>query len=160
MFQCDATASADVRHSRVNDHFANEPSMRLLLAEDDNHLGKATCAYMMRLGHAVDWVTNGNQLLQLAAAHSYDCVLLDLGLPELSGRDCLQNLRQRGNGIPVIVTTASGYRDQRIGLLDQGADDYLVKPYDLAELAARVAAIVRRSRCMPRPAMRQRFTAP
>jgi len=122
--------------------------MRLLLAEDDAALGRATCVYMMRDGHAVDWVTNGNQLLELSAKYEYDCVLLDLGLPELSGRDCLVNMRSRDVATPVIVTTAQGFRDHRIQLLDIGADDYLVKPYDLAELSARVKAIVRRSRAV------------
>jgi two-component system OmpR family response regulator/two-component system response regulator QseB len=73
-------------------------------------------------------------------------VLLDLGLPELSGGDCLFNLRAREIPTPVVVTTAQGFREQRIHLLDSGADDYLVKPYDLAELLARVKAVVRRSR--------------
>jgi DNA-binding response OmpR family regulator len=124
--------------------------MRLLLAEDDVLLGRATCTYLMRDGHAVDWVTNGNQLLELTGKFSYDCVMLDLGLPELSGRDCLINMRARENTTPVIVTTAQGFIEQRIQLLDIGADDYLVKPYDLAELDARVKAIVRRSREVPK----------
>lgn len=119
--------------------------MRLLLAEDDPVLGRATCVYLMGNGHAVDWVVNGNQLLELTGRFTYECIMLDLGLPELSGRDCLVNLRIGQNTTPVIVTTAQGFREQRIGLLDLGADDYLVKPYDLAELAARVKAIVRRS---------------
>jgi DNA-binding response OmpR family regulator len=119
--------------------------MRLLLAEDDVNLGRATCVFMMRDGHAVDWVTNGNQLLNLLGSFEYACVILDLGLPELGGDDCLVNMRNRGNATPVIVTTARGFRDDRIGMLDLGADDYLVKPYDLAELSARVKAIVRRN---------------
>lgn len=124
--------------------------MRLLLAEDDEALGRATCTFMMRDGHAVDWVTNGNQLLELTGRFEYDCVLLDLGLPELEGRDCLVNLRARANLTPVVVTTAQGFREQRIQLLDLGADDYLIKPYDLAELAARVKAVIRRSRRVER----------
>jgi DNA-binding response OmpR family regulator len=120
--------------------------MRLLLAEDDDALATATCKYLMRDGHPVDWVTSGNQLLELSARFEYDCVLLDLGLPELSGADCLVNLRAHDNTTPVIVTTAERFLDHRIKLLDLGADDYLVKPYDLAELAARIGAVVRRSR--------------
>jgi DNA-binding response OmpR family regulator len=119
--------------------------MRLLLAEDDVNLGRATCVFMMRDGHAVDWVTNGNQLLSLLGSFEYACVILDLGLPELGGDDCLLNMRNRGNATPVIVTTARGFREDRIGMLDLGADDYLVKPYDLAELSARIKAIVRRN---------------
>lgn len=124
--------------------------MRLLLAEDDEALGRATCTFMMRDGMAVDWVTNGNQLLELTGRFEYDCVLLDLGLPELAGRDCLVNLRARANLTPVVVTTAQGFREQRIQMLDLGADDYLIKPYDLAELVARVKAVVRRSRRVER----------
>lgn len=120
--------------------------MRLLLAEDDAVLGRATCIFMMRVGYAIDWATTGNQVLELTGQYSYDCVLLDLGLPELGGGDCLFNLRARENPTPVVVTTAQGFREQRIQLLDGGADDYLVKPYDLAELLARVKAVVRRSR--------------
>lgn len=121
-------------------------NMRLLLAEDDEALGRATCTFLMRAGHAVDWVLNGNMLLELSGKYEYDCVVLDLGLPELQGRDCLVNLRARADSTPVVVTTAQGFREQRIQLLDLGADDYLVKPYDLAELAARIKAVVRRSR--------------
>jgi DNA-binding response OmpR family regulator len=120
--------------------------MRLLLAEDDAALGRATSIYMMRDGHPVDWVTNGNRLLELMAQFEYDCIVLDLSLPELSGGDCLVNLRSRANHTPVIVTTAQSARELRVKLLDIGADDYLVKPYDLAELAARIRSIVRRSR--------------
>lgn len=134
--------------------------MRLLLAEDDTALGRATCIYMMRDGHAVDWVTNGNQLIELTGKFKYDCVLLDLGLPELSGRDCLVNMRSREVTTPVIVTTAQGFRDHRIHLLDLGADDYLVKPYDLAELSARVKAIVRRSQVVSQPAQSQQTFGP
>ncbi|MFT3954439.1 MAG: response regulator transcription factor [Piscinibacter sp.] len=124
--------------------------MRLLLAEDDTELGRATSKYLLRDGHAVDWVTNGNQLLELSGRYSYDCLLLDLGLPELDGQDCLVNLRSGGNSTPVIVTTARGFREHRIRLLDLGADDYLVKPYDLSELVARIKAIVRRSQASER----------
>ncbi len=120
--------------------------MRLLLAEDDEALGRATCTFLMREGHAVDWVLDGNKLLELSGRFEYDCVLLDLGLPELQGRDCLVNLRARANSTPVVVITAQGFREQRIQLLDLGADDYVIKPYDLAELTARVKAVVRRSR--------------
>jgi DNA-binding response OmpR family regulator len=120
--------------------------MRLLLAEDDANLGRATCVFMMRDGHAVDWATNGNQMLSLLGSFEYACVILDLGLPELGGDDCLANMRKHGNATPVIVTTARGFREDRIGMLDIGADDYLVKPYDLAELSARIKAIVRRNR--------------
>jgi two-component system response regulator QseB len=119
--------------------------MRLLLAEDDSVLGRAICGFLMRDGHAVDWATDGTQLLALSAKYEYDCMLLDLGLPEQSGDDCLVKIRSRENATPVIVITARGFKDQRIRLLDIGADDYLVKPFDLTELGARIKAVVRRS---------------
>ena len=127
--------------------------MRLLLAEDDTALGRATCVYMMRDGHAVDWVTNGNQLIELTGKFDYDCVLLDLGLPELSGRDCLVNMRSRELTTPVIVTTAQGFREHRIHLLDLGADDYLVKPFHVEELLARINALVRRAAGRSKPSL-------
>ncbi len=120
--------------------------MRLLLAEDDTVLGRAICGFLMRDGHAVDWATDGVQLLALSAKYEYDCVLLDLGLPGLSGDECLVTMRRHENATPAIVITARGFKDHRIRLLDIGADDFLVKPFDLTELAARVKAIVRRSR--------------
>jgi DNA-binding response OmpR family regulator len=120
--------------------------MRLLFAEDDLLLGKATCAALLQAGHAVDWVTDGNQLLSVVNQHAYDCVLLDLGLPDVSGEECLRKLRGRQQHVPVVVLTARGQKGDRIAVLDLGADDYLVKPYDLDELAARVRAVVRRSR--------------
>jgi DNA-binding response OmpR family regulator len=92
----------------------------------------------------VDWVTTGQQVIASLGMHRYDCVLLDLGLPELSGEDCLRHLRARQERTPVIVLTARGHKGDRISMLDLGADDYMVKPYDLDELAARVRAVVRR----------------
>lgn len=118
--------------------------LRLLLAEDDPLLGRATCLSLLQVGWGVDWVTNGNQVVSSLSRHKYDCVLLDLGLPELSGEECLRNLRARQERTPVIVLTARGQKGDRISLLDLGADDYMVKPYDLDELAARVRAVVRR----------------
>ncbi len=120
--------------------------MRLLLGEDDPALGRAVCGFLMREGHAVDWVVTGNQVLSSLANYVYDCVLLDLHLPELSGKDCLAAARGRENRTPVIVVTASGSSAQRVALLDIGADDYLVKPFDLHELLARIRAVVRRTK--------------
>ena len=123
-----------------------EGSVRLLFAEDDVLLGRATCVALLQAGHAVDWVTNGSQVLAAINQHEYDCVLLDLGLPGVSGEDCLRSLRVRRQHVPVVVLTARGQKDDRIAMLDLGADDYMVKPYDLDEMAARVRAVVRRSR--------------
>ena len=109
-------------------------------------LGRATCVALLQAGHAVDWVTNGNQLIAAINKEEYDCVLLDLGLPGPSGEECLRSLRSRSQHVPVVVLTARGQKDDRIAMLDMGADDYMVKPYDLDEMAARVRAVVRRSR--------------
>jgi DNA-binding response OmpR family regulator len=122
----------------------NTKTMRLLLAEDDPLLGRATCLGLMQAGYAVDWVTTGNKLIGALRDFAYDCVLLDLGLPELSGEACLRNVRAQRNAVPIIVLTARALVGDRVNMLDQGADDYLVKPFDLDELTARVRAVVRR----------------
>jgi len=125
---------------------AERGPVRLLFAEDDVLLGRATCVALLQAGHAVDWVTTGNQLLAAINQQEYDCVLLDLGLPGPSGAECLSSLRARQQRVPVVVLTARGQKDDRIAMLDLGADDYMVKPFDLDEMAARVRAVVRRSR--------------
>ncbi len=119
--------------------------MRLLLAEDDLPLGQATCNGLMQLGYAVDWLTSGARLTTAVSTYEYDCVILDLGLPGLSGQQCLQALRKARLDVPVIVVTARAEKSTKIELLDVGADDYLVKPFDVDELAARVRAVARRS---------------
>ncbi|MBK6853754.1 MAG: response regulator transcription factor [Burkholderiales bacterium] len=119
--------------------------MRVLLAEDDAMLGRATCLGLMQSGYAVDWVTSAEQGLAALDTQNYDCVLLDLGLPGMSGEECLRVMRTQARYTPVIIITARGHVEDRIQLLDEGADDYLVKPFDLDEVAARVRAVVRRA---------------
>ncbi len=119
--------------------------MRLLLAEDDVALGSPVCKFLIHEGHAVDWAIAGKHVLGYLREFRYDCVLLDLLLPEPSGRACLAEMRAGGDETPVVVTTAIGSSVNRVSLLDAGADDYLVKPYDLLELGARVRAVVRRN---------------
>lgn len=119
--------------------------MKILLAEDDLLLGQATCQGLQQEGYTVDWVTSGSRVAVALKARSYDCILLDLGLPEVSGEACLEVLRRSKDPTPVIVVTARGEKTDRIALLDIGADDYLVKPLDLDEVNARVRAVVRRS---------------
>lgn len=118
--------------------------MRLLLAEDDMLLGEAVSRGLMQMGYAVDWLTSGERLWLAVKNYSYDCVLLDLGLPDVSGDACLQRLRQEKLNTPVIVITARDAKHDKIRVLDGGADDYLSKPFDLDELAARIRAVVRR----------------
>ncbi len=118
--------------------------MRLLLVEDDEMIGAAAREGLRQEGHAVDWVRDGPQAEAAAANGVYDLVLLDLGLPRRDGLAVLRTLRAKGNDVPVLVITARDAVADRVAGLDAGADDYLVKPFDLDELAARVRAVLRR----------------
>ena len=118
--------------------------MRLLLVEDDAMIGAAAREGLRQEGHAVDWVRDGAQAEAAAANGVYDLVLLDLGLPRRDGLSVLRSLRARGHEVPVLIITARDAVSDRVAGLDAGADDYLVKPFDLDELAARVRAVLRR----------------
>ena len=118
--------------------------MRLLLIEDDPMIGAAAREGLRQEGHAVDWVRDGREAEAAAAGGLHDLVLLDLGLPRRDGLEVLRALRARGSKVPVIVITARDAVTDRVAGLDAGADDYLVKPFDLDELAARVRAVARR----------------
>jgi two-component system response regulator QseB len=118
--------------------------MRLLLVEDDSMIGAAAQQGLRQEGHAVDWVRDGREAEAAAANGVYDLVLLDLGLPRRDGLSILRSLRARGENVPVLVITARDAVADRIAGLDAGADDYLVKPFDLDELSARVRAVLRR----------------
>ena len=119
--------------------------MRLLLVEDDRMLGAGVERSLRRAGHAVDWVHDGEAAEGALATEPYDLVLLDLGLPRKGGIDVLRSLRRRGKDVPVLVLTAQDGVADRVTGLDAGADDYLVKPFALEELAARIRALGRRS---------------
>ncbi|MDD5241039.1 MAG: winged helix-turn-helix domain-containing protein [Sulfuricella sp.] len=119
--------------------------MRLLLVEDDSLLGDGIRAGLRLAGHTVDWVKDGVAAQLALAAEEYSLVVLDLGLPRLSGLDLLRWLRQSGATLPVLILTARDSVADRVEGLDSGADDYLVKPFDLEELAARVRSLLRRS---------------
>jgi len=108
-------------------------------------LGEAVRRGLRQQGHAVDWVRDGQAAEAALAGEPYDVVLLDLGLPGKSGLDVLRDLRRRGRRVPVLILTAQDAVPDRVVGLDAGADDYLVKPFDLDELAARVRALQRRS---------------
>ena len=118
--------------------------MRLLLVEDDAMIGTAAQQGLRQEGHAVDWVRDGREAELAAQNGVYDLVLLDLGLPRKDGLAVLRTMRGRGNRVPVVIITARDAVSDRIAGLDAGADDYLVKPFDLDELAARVRAVLRR----------------
>lgn len=118
--------------------------MRILLVEDDQMIADAVSNGLKNARYAVDWVNNGNTAEQAIAAQSYDLVLLDLGLPGQDGLQVLRHLRQGKNHTPVLIVTARDDLDSRLAGLDGGADDYIIKPFDLAELLARIRAVLRR----------------
>ncbi|MFT4053821.1 MAG: response regulator transcription factor [Novosphingobium sp.] len=117
---------------------------RLLLAEDDADLGPAIRRALELEGHVVDLFTRGDDVLAGARASDYDVILLDIGLPHGSGLEVLRDLRAAGDATPVIIVTAFDRTQQRVAGLDAGADDYVVKPVDLEELAARIRSQLRR----------------
>jgi two-component system OmpR family response regulator len=118
--------------------------MRVLLIEDDGMIGAAVQQALKDAAYAVDWVTDGETAIHAAEADVYELALLDLGLPKTDGREVLRRLRALGRRLPVIVVTARDGVEDRIDGLDLGADDYLVKPFEIRELLARMRAVVRR----------------
>jgi len=119
--------------------------MRVLIAEDDPMLGSAMQSTLGRAGYAADWVQTGRDFQGAVLTHQYDCAILDLGLPDVTGEALLREVRSGRAHLPVIVVTARGGVQDRIALLDWGADDYLVKPFDLNELTARIRSVMRRT---------------
>jgi DNA-binding response OmpR family regulator len=119
--------------------------MRILAVEDDEVFGAAVQKALTRAGYAVDWVRAGNDATLAMATHKYNGVLLDLGLPDVPGEVVLTTIRRRDPGTWVVVLTARGEINDRVRLLDIGADDYMVKPVDLEELGARLRAVARRT---------------
>lgn len=118
--------------------------MRALLVEDDDMIGRSLSHALKGAGWSVDWVRDGELAHSAFADGDYSCVLLDLGLPGLDGTEVLRRARARGDLTPVVVLTARDGLDDRILGLDIGADDYLLKPFEVAELLARMRAVVRR----------------
>ncbi|MEJ2397280.1 MAG: response regulator transcription factor [Gammaproteobacteria bacterium] len=119
--------------------------MRLLLVEDDPMIGRNIQAGLKQDGYSVDWVQDGVSAENALSDQVYELLLLDLGLPRKSGLEVINGLRQQKNPIPILVLTARDAVSDRVAGLDAGADDYLVKPFDLDELAARIRALLRRS---------------
>lgn len=119
--------------------------MRLLLVEDDELLGDAVKTGLTQFGYVVDWLKDGETARNALKTESFELIILDLGLPRLSGINLLQKIRQEGNTTPVIILTARESVESRIRGLDAGADDYIIKPFDLNELSARIRALIRRS---------------
>ena len=124
---------------------AADSMSRVLLVEDDALLGDGVKAGLEEAGHAVDWVRDGRHAADVLASERFGAVVLDLGLPRMDGLEVLRGLRARRDDTPVLVLTARGSVEARVRGLDSGADDYLVKPFNLDELTARVRALTRRA---------------
>jgi two-component system OmpR family response regulator len=118
--------------------------MRILVAEDDAILADGVTRTLRQSGYAVDWVNNGAEADSALDTDNFDLLILDIGLPKVSGLDVLKRLRARDSRLPVLILTALDGVHDRVRGLDAGADDYLAKPFDLSELEARVRALVRR----------------
>lgn len=118
--------------------------MNILLVEDNQDLGEAIERRLRSLGHQVTWNTTGNEVVETVASSEFDALVLDLTLPAADGITILRNLRRSGKRLPVLVVTAKAEIDDKVGLLDLGADDYLVKPFDMREFEARLRAVMRR----------------
>ncbi|MCE1183096.1 MAG: response regulator transcription factor [Rhodocyclales bacterium] len=119
--------------------------MRILIAEDDVIIADGLSRSLRQAGYAVDWAANGLEADAALATTPYDLLILDLGLPKMPGLDVLRRLRARNSQMPVLILTALDGTGDRVKGLDLGADDYMAKPFELAELEARVRALTRRS---------------
>lgn len=127
--------------------------MRVLLVEDDAMIGEAVRDALKEQSYAVDWVKNGSEAAATLDVQSYDLVLLDLGLPGRDGFSVLSSLRSRGNEVPLLIMTARDALEDRLRGLDSGADDYVVKPFEMRELLARIRAVLRRKGGMSGPVL-------
>lgn len=128
---------------------AQNISMHLLLVEDEARLATAVRRVLEEEGHVVDWVDDGADAFAQAQTEEYDLILLDVMLPSLNGFEVARRLRAKGNPAPILMLTAKDAVNDRVQGLDAGADDYLVKPFALAELLARVRALTRRAKMAP-----------
>lgn len=128
--------------------------MRILLVEDDALLGNGIEVGLKQAGFTIDWARDGNAAQLALHTTAYSLVVLDLGLPQVPGMTVLARLRARGSDVPVLVLTARDLVADRVAGLEAGADDYLVKPFDLAELVARIRALLRRAKGRSVPTIR------
>ena len=128
--------------------------MRILLVEDDSTIAQAVVGSLKDDGYAVDWVNNGNTAETTLAGQNYDIILLDLGLPGQDGIQVLQHARASRNATPILILTARDDIQSRLAGLDGGADDYIIKPFIMAELKARIRAILRRHAGQASPLLR------
>lgn len=127
--------------------------MRVLLIEDDDTLGHALHEFLAAQGYKVDWIQDGAKVLPAVQQDAYDLLILDLNLPNISGLDILRRLHDADRRIPVLILTARDGVEDRVAGLDAGADDYMTKPFELAELAARVRVFARRRSGQSQPVL-------
>ena len=127
--------------------------MRLLLVEDNPALGEGIRVALKPEGYTVDWLQDGRSALHALTHETFDLAVLDLGLPDMDGLEVLRRLRERQQSVPVLVLTARDATSDRIQGLDAGADDYMVKPFEVGELTARLRALLRRSFGRPQPVL-------
>jgi len=120
--------------------------MRLLIVEDDAELRTALETLLTQKGYRVEGLGNGREALNVLLSQEYDLAIIDLALPELDGLSLIRQLRKQARGLPILIITARDAVDERVAGLDAGADDYLVKPFEMQELEARARALIRRSR--------------
>ena len=118
--------------------------MRVLLVEDNAGLARGLANALRDYGHAVDWLTSGEEAADFMRVHGADLAIIDVNLPDITGFSVVRALRARGDATPVLMLTARGATEDRVAGLDAGADDYLVKPFEMAELLARIRALDRR----------------
>lgn len=137
----------------VSSPVAEQPAMQLLIIEDDSVMGKALNQGLTEAGHQCRWIKDGSAALTQLQEANYDVVLLDIMLPGVTGIELLKQIRAAGNRTPVILVTALGSVEERVAGLNAGADDYLVKPFALAELSARIEAVCRRTNNRPTTTM-------
>lgn len=133
-----------MRLSTATPEEGDATTMRILLVEDNEDLGEAIERRLRDAGHSVEWLRDGGEAIEVAASETFDVVALDLTLPGRDGISILAELRGRKSETPVLVMTARAEIDDKVSLLDRGADDYLVKPFDLRELEARLRVLMRR----------------
>ena len=127
--------------------------MRVLLVEDDRMIGEEVERSLRQASYAADWIRDGALAIAALDTHTYDMVLLDLGLPGRDGHAVLAHARSRHNAVPVVIVTARDALDERIRGLDGGADDYVLKPFEMTELLARMRAVMRRKSGAAHPIM-------
>ena len=131
--------------------------MRVLLVEDDPMIGSVVQQELRDASYAADWVSDGQAALTSIATLTYSLILLDLGLPKMDGMDVLRAIRKAKNNIPILVLTARDATEDRVAGLDGGADDYLVKPFAMSELLARMRALTRRKESATGPTLSNGF---